>query len=36
MVAHAYNLSYSGGGDQDDLSWRSVQAKSMHDPHLNW
>jgi hypothetical protein len=35
MVAHTFNLSYSGGGDQEDLGLMLAQAKSYQDPHLN-
>jgi hypothetical protein len=31
MVAHAYNLSYMGDGDQEDQGWRSAQAKNYWD-----
>jgi hypothetical protein len=31
-VAHAYNPSYSGGRDQDDLGLKPAQANSLWDP----
>jgi hypothetical protein len=31
-VAHAYNLSYSGGRDQEDWGLKPAQASSLQDP----
>jgi hypothetical protein len=31
-VAHAYNPSYSEGGDQEDGSSKPAQANSLQDP----
>jgi hypothetical protein len=31
-VAHAYNLSYSGGRDQEDHGLRPAQENSLRDP----
>jgi hypothetical protein len=33
-VAHAYNPSYSGGRDQEDLGLKPVQANSSETPYL--
>jgi hypothetical protein len=33
-VAHSCNLSYSGGGDQEDHSLKPVLANSSGDPIL--
>jgi hypothetical protein len=33
-VAHAYNPSYSGGRDQEDLGSKPAQANSLWDPIL--
>jgi hypothetical protein len=33
-VAHACNLSYSGGKDQEDHSLKPAQVNSMRDPIL--
>jgi hypothetical protein len=35
MVLHACNPTYSGGGDQKNLSSMSAWAKNKKDPHLN-
>jgi hypothetical protein len=32
LVAHTYNLSYSGGRDQEDCSLRPAQTNSLQDP----
>jgi hypothetical protein len=34
MMVHAFNLSYSGGGDKRLLSLRLAQAKRYGDPVL--
>jgi hypothetical protein len=34
LVADAYNLSYLGGWDWEDLGSRPAQANSLKDPHL--
>jgi hypothetical protein len=34
LVAHAYNPSYSGGGDQEDHSSKSAWTNSLGDPIL--
>jgi hypothetical protein len=31
-VTQAYNLSYSGGGDQEDRGSKPAQANSLQDP----
>jgi hypothetical protein len=33
-VAHACNLSYSGGRYQEDSGWKSAQENSLGDPIL--
>jgi hypothetical protein len=33
-VSHAYNPSYSGGRDQEDLGSQPIQANSSQDPIL--
>jgi hypothetical protein len=35
VAAQAYNPSSSEGKDLEDCGSRSVQAKSLQDPHLN-
>jgi hypothetical protein len=32
LVPHTYNPSYSGGRDQEDLSWKLDWANSLLDP----
>jgi hypothetical protein len=32
LVAHAYNLSYLGGRDQEDQGSKQAQANSLRDP----
>jgi hypothetical protein len=32
MVSYTCNLNYSGDIDQQDHSWKTSQAKSVHNP----
>jgi hypothetical protein len=34
LLAHTCNLSYSGGRDQEDCSWKPSQENSSQDPIL--
>jgi hypothetical protein len=35
LVAHAGNLSYSGGSDQEDQGWKPAQASNLKErPYL--